>query len=165
MAIKLQKNSWLIGVHMSDKAKKKDVGFFRSIWTKIEDMDSSIEAAKVGAVVAGYLAVSYAIQMAFLIFSGETLYADYYDSEPMDEGFYYFQLIMYALITIFCTYVSYGIYKKQKFGFIPLISLWTLIEVGTKFYMVQSSGIVVSIIVTFAVINSLRGWLGVKKYK
>ena len=72
---------------------------------------------------------------------------------------------MYALITIFCTYVSYGIYKKQKFGFIPLISLWTLIEVGTKFYMVQSSGIVVSIIVTFAVINSLRGWLGVKKYK
>ena len=142
---------------MSDDKPKKGKGFFRIFWTKVEDLDSSKEAANGGAIAAGYLAFSYALQVPFLYFSGEALFAELSDSIPADKLEYYFQLFSFSLITIFFIFAAYRIYKQQKFGFIPFISLWVLCEVGYKFYLVPGRGMVLSLLFSVIAINSFRG--------
>ena len=148
-----------------NEEKQIEEGIFRTFWTKIEDLESAQLAASAGAVAAGYLAFSYAISLLFLYFSGETLFAEYNGTIPIDKFEYYFQLIMYSLITIFFIFVTYRILKHKKFGFIPLLSLWMLLEIGYKFYLVSGRGLVLSLIFTVVAINSLRGWLGIRRYQ
>jgi len=150
---------------MSDEKQKKQKGMFSTFWTKVEDLDSSKEAASSGAVAAGYLAISYALQVLLLYFSGETLYSELTDTVPADKFEYYFQLFGHSLITILFIFVAYRIYKQQKFGFIPFLSLWVLYEVGYKFYLVSGRGIVLSLIFAVIAINSFRGWLGIRRYQ
>ena len=149
---------------MNEEKQKKD-GMFRTFWTKIEDLESAQEAASAGAMASGYLAFSYALSLLFLYFSGQTIFAEYTDTIPIDKFEYYFQLIMYSLITVFFCFITYRIYKQKKFGLIPFLSLWMLFEIGIKFYLVPGRGLVLSILFTVIAINSFRGWLGIKKYQ
>ena len=149
---------------MNEEKQKKE-GMFRTFWTKIEDLESAQEAASAGAIAAGYLAFSYALSLLFLYFSGEALFAEYTGSIPADKFEYYFQLIMFSLITIFFSFITYRILKHKKFGLIPFLSLWMLIEIGYKFYLVPGRGLVLSLIFTVVAINSFRGWLGIRRYQ
>ena len=149
---------------MSDEQQKKD-GMFRMFWSKVEDLDSAQEAASAGAVVAGYLAFSYAFQILFLYFSGEALFAELNETIPADKLEYYFQLTMFSLITAFFGFAAHRIHKQKKFGLIPFLSLWMLFEIGYKFYLVPGRGIVLSLLFTVVAINSFRGWLGIRSYQ
>jgi len=149
---------------MSDGQQKKD-GVLRMFWTKIEDLDSAQEAASAGALVAGYLAFSYALSVLFLYFSGQALFADLTETVPADKFEYYFQLIMYSLIVIFSGFATHRIHKQKKFGLVPFISLWMLVEVGYKFYLMPGRGFILSLLFTVVAINSLRRWMGIRRYQ
>ena len=149
---------------MNDKSQKK-VGILRAFWTKIEDLESAQEAASAGAIAAGYLAFGYAVSLLFLFFSGQTPSAEINETIPVDKFDYYFQVIVHSLIFVFFCFVTYRIYKQKKFGLIPFLSLWLLIEIGYKFYLTPGSGLVVSLIVTVVAINSFRGWVGIRRYQ
>ena len=84
---------------------------------------------------------------------------------PADKFEYYFQFIMYSLITFFFIFTTYRIYKQKKFGLIPFLSLWMLFEIGYKFYLVPGRGLVLSLLFTVVAINSFRGWLGIRRYQ
>ncbi|MDC0073206.1 hypothetical protein OAK06_08540 [Gammaproteobacteria bacterium] len=149
---------------MNEEKQKKE-GMFRTFWTKIEDLESAQEAASAGAIAAGYLAFSYALSLLFLYFSGEALFAELNETIPADKFEYYSQFIMYSLITVFFSFVTYRIYKQKKFGLIPFLSFWMLFEIGYKFYLVPGRGLVLSLLFTVVAINSFRGWLGIRRYQ
>ena len=143
---------------MSDEQKKK-VGIVRSLWSKIEDLDSANEAAKVyGAVLAGYFAFSYAIKFLLIYFSAIP--------EVISNNFdYYYQLIEGVTFIIFFIFAAHRVYRKKKFGLIPFLSFYALFEIGFKLYLNPGNGIVMSFLVTVMAINAFRGWLGIRKYQ
>jgi hypothetical protein len=169
--IGLQKNSWLVGVHMSDQDKDGNGGLLRFLWTKIEDIDSSIEAARTGGILAGWISAGSALQTLMLFFSGKTLLADLQGISPSDKFEYYFQLLIGLILVIFFAYLTYRIYEQKKFGFVPFVSIFYLYDASYKFYLFGSTGIFISsgLVLTIAfsilALNALRGWFSIKRYK
>ena len=148
---------------MSDKQQNKD-GI--KIWLKINDLNSARKAAELGSIVSGFGALAVVFNIVSIYFYGHTLSAEVTESIPVDKSFYYFQLITTFFIMIFFAFITFRIYKQKKFGFIPFLTLWMLLETGFKLYTYKSGGgIVISIIIAYLAITSFRGWLGLRKYQ
>ena len=74
--------------------------------------------------------------------------------------------IIYICVLI---YFTYRIYKKEKFGSVPLFSIWIIAESLFKIFIIfyktiGFAGIVMSIFFIVVAINALRGWYWMRKH-
>ena len=143
--------------------EKKNSRIF-GFWTKVTDLESAKDAASNAAIVSAYLAFSYALNIFFIIYSGKSLWSDAYGFGPLDIIEHNSLLIGYVLVTILCLFLIFRIYKKRKFGSVPFLALWMLLEIGMKSILVPGKGVVLSLIFFVLSINALIGWFGLKKY-
>jgi len=144
---------------MSQNDKSK--GIFRNFWIEIIDLETAREAARYGGFVSGYLCLSYLIQSLFIYFTGNLLFSN---TPPVDGIEFYITLVVTLAASLLFSYVCFDIFKRKKYGFVPYISIWLIIEIVYKFFLVSSKGIFISIIIFFLSLNAYRGWLGIRKF-
>ena len=124
--------------------KNKNEGIFRQFWVEIINLKSAKKAASYGAYVSSFLCLGYLIQSLFLYFDGKALNM----SAPADKIEFYIFLVFFSLGSLLFGYVSFVIYKQKKYGSIPYISVWAIIEIVYKLFLVPGKGIIFSIIIS-----------------
>ncbi|MEG9862564.1 MAG: hypothetical protein V6Z81_08815 [Parvularculales bacterium] len=155
---------------MTENNQNEGKGFFGKLWanifwTKITDLESSRQAASNGVFVIGWLAVSYTVNILLLFFYRSTPSQELKDAAPEDSFQYNFDLLWNALLVVFLVFIAHRIYKQQKFGFIPFVCFWILWDVGYGVYLSSEAPQLGSVVFGFLVINSFKGWLGVRKFE
>ena len=143
-----------------DESVKKSKKSFFGFWTKVRDFDSAKSATKLGAVISGYLAFSYGTNLLVMINDGETL-----NGLVLEDQFeHYIKIILHLVVVMFSIFMAYRIHKNEKFGSVPYLAVWLLVEIALKLLASPGKNLIVSIIFSFLAINSLVGWFGIKKY-
>ena len=138
--------------------------FFSSLggfWTPVHDLESAKEAASLGGISAGYIGASYLVNVSFLA-NGISIFG-----EMPESGFEYnIYVIVYIFLTCLFAYFAYQTYLQKSFTFIPYIFVWFLLEL---FMSTSLSHPLIYLVMKFLflviTINSIVGWLGIKKYK
>lgn len=146
------------GVSVTDSGKEKNTSFF-GFWVNVDDYESATEAAKNASIAAFYITISYIIVLGYNYFTGESLFG----AEFNDELERYIAYGTYSFIAIFFLWLGLRV-RKEKFGSVPFIALWTLFEIGTKLVSVPGKGIILNIIFTIVSVNALWGWYRRKKF-
>ena len=129
------------------------------LWATVNDFESAIEAARSAQFVAFWLSISYALNLVFLFWTGESLFGD----APRDNIEFYASVFIFILFALLFLLLGFRI-RKNRFGSVPFLAVWTLFEITYKLFAAPGKGIIISLIFFVISINSLRGWFGIKKY-
>ena len=131
--------------------KKKS--FFSHLWPKINTKDDAIEATKNSQFLAFYLALAYGVNLLFVLFTGE----DIFEGPFIDSFEKNFFIIVYILIIAFFIWLGFRI-RDKKFGLVPYLCGWCLIEMILKLVVYPGQGVIVALIVAVYSISCLRAW-------
>jgi len=141
----------------SDKKKKKSR--LSWLWPKIKDIDSAVDAANNAQYLAYIMAFGFGLNIIFLFTTGSSLYGN----EAADDLELYLYVTMYVIVVTLLLWLGLRI-RKEKFGAIPYICAWAIIESFGKLIFIPGKGIWLIIIVVLLSIGAFRGWLGVRRF-
>jgi len=102
-----------------DNPKKK---FSWNPFQKLGNETETTSAAKSGAVVSGYIALSYAVQTAFLYWSGKDLLGN--------AGFG--MLVVDAIALVLAIFLTWRIIARQPVWAAVLVTVWFAFELALK---------------------------------
>ncbi len=145
-----------------DKNKRSLENLKNSVWPDVGTDKGRRNATLGGAIVAGWIVVSYAFVLGSVFVTGETPFGP---SEDPDEALglvmitALFGLVMIVLFSFF----GWRIWKRQGHVSAIITLVWTVVEVVMKLVLVTGQGVVLSIIMTLVAINGVRGTLAHRK--
>ena len=138
--------------------------FFSSLggfWTRVDDLESAKEASSLGGIIAAYLAASYLVVLSFLV-NGVMLFGEM----PQDSFEYNLTVITLLIFFALGMFFAYKTYLKKSFTFIPYIFIWLIIEISFSTSFSHPFIFLIMKFLLFVIaVNSIVGWLGIKKYK
>ena len=145
-----------------DKEKRSLENLKNSVWPDVGTDKGRRNATLGGAIVAGWIVVSYAFVLGSVFVTGETPFGP---SEDPDEALglvmitALFGLVMIVLFSFF----GWRIWKRQGHVSAIITLVWTVVEVVMKLVLVTGQGVVLSILMTLLAINGVRGTLARRK--
>ena len=131
--------------------KKKS--FFGHLWPEINTKDEAIEATKNSQFLAFYLAITYGILLLFLLFTGR----DFFMGAFIDSFENNFFIISYIIVVAFFIWLGFRI-RGKKFGLVPYLCGWCLIEMVFKLVEHPGRGVIIALVVAVYSISCLRAW-------
>ena len=140
-------------------AAQKRRSLIDSAWPNISTLAGKRDAMLGGAIAAGWIAGSYALGLGLLLTTGRTLW-----SRPEDAFEFQGFIITYAIMILMSSFFCWRIWKHQGYVSAITVLIWTIIEVITKFIVAPGRGLFVSIILTFAALNGVRGTLAYRHW-
>ena len=132
---------------------------FRSIYPTITDMKSAVDATRIAQILAYYAIFSYVMQIISVVTSGRSLYGTDTNNDIIET---YTFIGIYGLIVFVCWWMALRI-RQNKFGSVPVLVVWTFIEIGMKTIEVPGKGLVMSLIIGLIALSSIRSWVKLRK--
>jgi len=134
--------------------KKNKIGFFKSLWPKINSKEDSFQVLRNCQVLCFYLVFAYSINAIFN-YNGISLLSE----AKMDDFDKIFMPLWFLSIAILFLWLGFRI-RKNKFGLVPIISVWVIIECVLTIIMSSTpGGIVIRTFLILIAIGCLRAWL------
>ena len=140
--------------------KKKKNNFFKSLWPKIDTKDDSFQVLRNCQVLCFYLVFSYLINALFN-YNGILLWSE----GKLDDFDKIFMPLWFLSGAVLFLWLGFRI-RKNKFGLVPIISMWLIIECVTTIIVSPSpGGIILRIYLILVAIGCIRAWLFNRKLK
>ena len=134
---------------------------FFGLWTRIYDLTSSEDAASLGGIISGYLASSYLLVLLMYIRGTPIILT----AAESDAEYNIVILVLLILTTLF-TYLAHRVYLKINLTPVPYIFGWFCIEMIFSTPISSPLFFIFFKILLFTIsINSLLGWLNIRKYR
>jgi hypothetical protein len=132
---------------------------FRSIYPTITDMKSAVDATRIAQILAYYAIFGYVMQIISVVTSGRSLYGTDTNNDIIET---YTFIGIYGVIVFVCWWMALRI-RQNKFGSVPVLVVWTFIEIGMKTTEVPGKGLVMSLIIGLIALSSIRSWVKLRK--
>ncbi len=129
------------------------------LWPTIDDRRSAEEAAKLAVISAAMTALSYLAILVMFVSTGEARAPEIHN-DPVAFGII---VGAYGLLLAVAGGLAVLVYRGNWWA-VPIAALWALLEVAGGFMATPGRAVVVRILVAFASINGLRGWLLMRRY-
>jgi hypothetical protein len=151
-----------MGTDNSNENSEKPKPIFWGYWLPVYDYESAKGAARSGAAIGVWMVLSYTVSVGLLYFSGSTPFA----SPPENLADLYSLYVIGIGSVVLGAWLGYRIYKA-KFGAVPFLFIWAMFEIVSK---INSNpdlvpAYIISAIIFLIALTSLRGWLGLRKYR
>lgn len=127
-------------------------------WPDVNDEMGLKSAINGGAVAGLWIAISYVVSAAFIVFTGKGIFSG--EVAPDEQ---IISIIVDAILVTLALILSWRIWKRAGHISAILILLWIIAEAATKAYVAPSKGLLISIILLVAATNGVRGTLAKKK--
>lgn len=137
----------------------KDQGdrFRKTLWPKIEDAVSALEALRLAQWVGLLIAIGYGFAIAIAIAYDRYPDGTAFEDENELYGIVFIYLVLIAVALLFWFLV------RRAIGWAALVvSVWGLVEAALK--LVGGGGIILTILLILFCLSGIRGWLGGRKF-
>ena len=122
-------------------------------------MKSAVDATRIAQILAYYAIFSYVMQIISVVTRGRSLYGTDTNYDIIET---YTFIGIYGLIVFVCWWMALRI-RQNKFGSVPVLVVWTFIEIGMKTIEVPGKGLVMSLIIGLIALSSIRSWVKLRK--
>lgn len=143
---------------MSDTDKKPIKKYF-GVLIAVKDCDSAIEAARNASYSAFYIAISSLIAIYYQYAMGDNI-LEYGVTTDFATSVIY---TMNIVVVLLFTWLGLRIHRG-KFGSIPFLAFWFIIDVAVRFSAEPLRGMVFSLVFATIAFNALRGWYMLRKF-
>ena len=148
------------------KNKKKN-SLFSVLWSDLKDKKSAKKVAEISAYLSFYISFTTVISVFLLYIPNENNFF-YKSVENITSTEKFIASTFSIFIAIVFIWLGVKILKFKRYKLVPWVCGWTLFESIIKVFIHLLSGnfaFILTIILIFLSINSIRGYLALKKDK